>query len=123
MRQVNAGVAKSNSCVGSSQHHLAACLIIGSIFEGPGEELSHYSQCFERPYVADGIRALVCRAQDGSVRPGTLIEPDRRVGFNRVAQDIQAAAAATSGGIVRVFSGSTIPRVGLSLRCAIPVFA
>ena len=31
--------------------------------------------------------------------------------------------ACTAEGIVRVFSGSTIPRVGFMLRCAIPVFA
>lgn len=31
--------------------------------------------------------------------------------------------ACTADGIVRVLSGSTMPRVGFKLRCAIPVFA
>ena len=40
-----------------------------------------------------------------------------------LAEKASPLAAATSGGIVRVFSGSRMPNVGLRRRCAMPVLA
>ena len=61
VRQMHTGITKPDSRIGSGEHHLCACLVVGWIFERSGEKLGYHPQGLEGPDVADRIRALIRR--------------------------------------------------------------
>ncbi len=60
---------------------------------------------------------------DPAFRGGTRIVRGSRVRLDGVRQNVEPSRGDDHGGSVRVFSGSTMPSVGLSRLCETPVLA
>ena len=112
VRQVDAGVAEADAGDRRGQQHLAAGLVVARIGDRPRQELGDHLQRPDRPDVADRVGALIGRAQQRALGPRPAVVRNRRVRLERVAEHVEAGAAATAGGSVRVLSGSTMPSVG-----------
>ena len=78
MRQMNAGIAEPNARIRRRQHHLGARLVVGRVRHRAAQILRHHAQRFQTPDVADRVRSLIGRAQNGPIRPRPLGHTESR---------------------------------------------
>ena len=89
VRQMHAGVAKSDSGVSGSQHHIGAGLVIGRIFYGAHQVSRDHAQGLQRPHITDGIRSLIRGPRQRAIRQGAIRVRQCRVGLDCVAQNVK----------------------------------
>ena len=142
MTQVNPGISKSGPNKSWSQMHLGSRLHIIRVENGSGKVLFDDRQSMLYPDSRYRVWSLECRPQN---RIGwtwySLIVPDSSIGLQSMTQNIKPSKegqnyvvgliahrpsayplkAATRSGMLRVCSGSIIPRRGLNALLAIPV--
>ncbi|SPQ23270.1 bd6c9939-491b-41ab-b150-aeb5933a5800, partial [Thermothielavioides terrestris] len=106
------GIPKPDAGQRGGQEHLALRLKVLRIADRAGQVLDGGAQRVEREDVADRVRALVGRAQDGvGGARDALAEGDGRPRLERVAQHVQAGAGAHGGG-----HGARVERVADAQR-------
>lgn len=151
MRQVHARVAEANASSCGRQRHRLLRLRVLAVFHRPHKVLSTDAQSVQRPHVRNRVRALIRRpathtttlavhihlasggravAQCSTHRKFGLVGRGVRMLYGIAVNDSsewhrtsKPEAAATSGGMVAMFSGSTMPSNGRSMRLAMPVLA
>src|SRR5437870_5062873 len=64
MAKVNASIAESHACECSCKQHLLLSFMVLGVLNGTREILDGTFQRLETEYVGDGVRALICWAQD-----------------------------------------------------------
>jgi len=88
-------------------------LAIVWIFHSPDEILRHHAHRLERPDIAYRIRSLIGGPKDRFFWTGPLVIRHGRVGLDGMGQHVKPGRRRNLRRQVLVFSGSTIPRVGL----------
>src|SRR5258708_6051796 len=99
-------ISESDASVGSGKQHLLASFIVVRILNRSNEVLRYPAQRLQRPEIADRIRALIGRSQDGPLRPRATMEGQCGEGLDRVTQDIKSTRGRHlprhASGVVRI---------------------
>ncbi len=91
VRQMHSGVSKPDSRIRRRQQHIGARFVVRWILHRSNNILRHHPQRLQRPDIADGIRSLIRRANQGPIRIRPAGVRHRCIRLDGVAQNIQAA--------------------------------